>query len=79
MIDSDIRALYMSAAAVWMHRWVEVPTVERDPVRRDSSAPDVGVLDEDDDPLMLRSIRNYCEGYPDPRIFTTAARCGAGI
>ncbi len=56
MTDSDIRALYLSAERRFIDRWVEGPTVEGNPLRRGSEAPEVEVFDESGSSVSLRSM-----------------------
>jgi peroxiredoxin len=53
MSDRDLMALTMSAERQWLQNWQRGPTLEGNPLRRGSQAPDVELLDTEGNPVSL--------------------------
>jgi hypothetical protein len=68
MDDRDLQALYLSAEQRWMRGWVDGPTLEANPLRRGSEAPDVEVLDEGGEPIGLATLWRDSPGLVRPLV-----------
>jgi peroxiredoxin len=76
MDDRDLQALYLSAEQRWMRGWVDGPTLEANPLRRGSEAPDVEVLDEGGEPIGLATLWRDSPGLV---LLWRHLGCGCGL